>query len=780
MKRGDFGGTLGCPGGFEKWSGQRALEPPFSNAMREDLKKVIEEPSFQKEFKVLSVQAEGGMGVVLKALQTGLNRTVAVKVLLPTLFRDVESVKRFLREARVTADLVHSNIVTLYKVGQVRNLPYLVYEFVDGEELGETMGRKGVFDVDEALELSIQILAALSHAHRHRVVHRDVKPENILVGPLGNVKVMDFGIALAETGMERLTRQGVIIGTPAYMAPEQATGKGISALSDVYAAGVILYEMLAGRLPWDEEQPMQLLSRKVAGTFRPLEQANASLDPFLCKVVNRCLALNPAQRPQSAVTLRRDLERFLETLRADAERSRLEGASPFASRASSGWATSERPSSEGAASHPGGAGDVERRDTAQLELTVGVGEETRPEASLGRRPRARTEALALQYKVPLLAGGGLVLLGLLAALGYRGVMKSRAEALAEKVSFESAYWEYRSGGKLHVGWIGLPGLTPLLRLWRSDGEWELPGSRELTEPERGHYETTVEDLDPYHTMVFSLQVPVMFGPPIASENIRVLGYRELAEEIAREAPALRGRLGDVLMKAGLEGGSAFDRAREDLSEQLSPVRMALDQLSALGQVVWEDGRVTATQRWKLATSLFLLEEVAHQAELLALDSGVSPRDFLAPLYRTGKSPFLEQAVPVAVDLPEGARLPIGPEGEGVGEVTSWLLSDQALTIRTRLPDLGKLTGSEVSVVFRRTGEGPYLIRMSVNGVGPVSIVGMPPVEGVRFVFQTLDPSLLKSGEENELKLEAVSLIGLDGVRGRGELSVSAMNLRLAK
>jgi serine/threonine-protein kinase len=244
----------------------------------------------------------GGMAVVYLALDSELGRPVAVKVLADNLADDADLRRRFVREARLAARLSHPNVVRVYDAGEEDDLPYIVMECVEGESLAETLRREGRLEPARVTELGLQACAGLEHAHRAGLVHRDVKPANLLLTEDGTLKIADFGIAHATEGT-RVTEVGTVLGTAAYLSPEQATGERVTAASDIYSLGVCLYELLSGGLPYDYETLGALLSRRDWGPPPRLE----GVPPALEHAIHACLARDPGDRPVSAAALARDL-----------------------------------------------------------------------------------------------------------------------------------------------------------------------------------------------------------------------------------------------------------------------------------------------------------------------------------------------------------------------------------------------------------------------------------------------------------------------------------------
>lgn len=220
-------------------------------------------------YSILDTIGEGGMAIVYRAKDTLLNRVVAIKVLRPQYASDSEFRERFRREAQSAAALSHPNIVNVYDVGEDSGSNYIVMEWVDGQTLNDIIVRDGRLTVDVTADYSMQILDALEHAHRSGVIHRDIKPHNILITRDGHVKVTDFGIARAASA-SALTETGKVIGTVNYTSPEQARGASAIAESDIYSLGVVMYEMLTGRLPFAGDTPVAVALKHVQEDALPV------------------------------------------------------------------------------------------------------------------------------------------------------------------------------------------------------------------------------------------------------------------------------------------------------------------------------------------------------------------------------------------------------------------------------------------------------------------------------------------------------------------------------
>ena len=231
-------------------------------------------------YKITDKLGEGGMAVVYKGYQQSLNRNVAIKVLRQELAKDEEFVARFRREALAVADLDHPNILHVYDAGFVEGMYYMVMAYVDGGSLRDLMGH-GPLEPDYALSIAAQMADALHHAHQRGIVHRDVKPNNILLTRDGRPLLGDFGIAKALHESTGLTRTGMSIGTPEYMAPEQIQGQKVDGRTDIYALGIVLYEMLAGWAPFSSSTPVASLYKQVNEPPPPLRQVNINIPAWL-------------------------------------------------------------------------------------------------------------------------------------------------------------------------------------------------------------------------------------------------------------------------------------------------------------------------------------------------------------------------------------------------------------------------------------------------------------------------------------------------------------------
>jgi Tol biopolymer transport system component/predicted Ser/Thr protein kinase len=288
-------------------------------------------------YRIMEKIGEGGMGVVYKALDAHLDRPVAVKVLPADRVADAERKRRFVQEAKAASALNHPNIVTVYDITSDQGLDFIVMEFVEGQTLDRLIGRRGM-KLNEALGLAVQVADGLTRAHAAGIVHRDLKPTNVIVTPDGRVKILDFGLAklvenaepeaagptmtMKEAEKPR-TEEGFVIGTAAYMSPEQAEGKKVDARSDIFSFGAVLYEMLTGQKAFSRESRISTLAAVLREEPKAAGQLNDSLPPEVEQVLSRCLRKDPARRWQTMS----DLRVVLQDLKEDSESGKLRAVS---------------------------------------------------------------------------------------------------------------------------------------------------------------------------------------------------------------------------------------------------------------------------------------------------------------------------------------------------------------------------------------------------------------------------------------------------------------------
>ncbi|MBP3815235.1 MAG: Stk1 family PASTA domain-containing Ser/Thr kinase [Firmicutes bacterium] len=259
-------------------------------------------------YELVDKIGEGGMAVVYRAKDRLLNRYVAIKVLRPEYTRDEQFLESFKRESQAAAGLQHPNIVSVYDVGKTGNINYIVMELVDGRPLSEIIEEQAPLEYTEVIEISKQIASALSEAHKHQIIHRDVKPHNILVTKDGVAKLTDFGIAKAVSNSSVMTDTSKIIGSVHYFSPEQARGSYVDERSDIYSLGIVMYEMLTGRVPFDGDNPVEVALKHINEEIIPPSKLVKGIPPNLEKMVMKATDKFQTNRYKSADEMLEDID----------------------------------------------------------------------------------------------------------------------------------------------------------------------------------------------------------------------------------------------------------------------------------------------------------------------------------------------------------------------------------------------------------------------------------------------------------------------------------------
>ncbi|MFD8984539.1 protein kinase [Streptomyces sp. NPDC059564] len=271
-------------------------------------------------YQLRDLLGEGGMASVYLAYDSALDRQVAIKTLHSELGREASFRERFRREAQAVAKLSHTNIVSVFDTGEGELdgavMPYIVMEYVEGQPLGSVLDadvrQYGAMPADKALKVTADVLAALETSHEMGLVHRDIKPGNVMMTKRGIVKVMDFGIARAmQSGVTSMTQTGMVVGTPQYLSPEQALGRGVDARSDLYSVGIMLFQLLTGRIPFEADSPLAIAYAHVQEEPVAPSTINRAITPAMDSLVARALKKNPNERFPTAAAMRDEITRVL-------------------------------------------------------------------------------------------------------------------------------------------------------------------------------------------------------------------------------------------------------------------------------------------------------------------------------------------------------------------------------------------------------------------------------------------------------------------------------------
>ena len=283
--------------------------PVVTETFQTPIRELTTGSSFAGRYQVIEELGHGGMGRVYKVQDTGIKEKIALKLLRPEITLDKETIERFSNELKLARRISHRNVCRMFDLGRAEGTTFITMEFVPGEDLKSFIHRARQLSIGTAISIAKQVCEGLEEAHRLGVVHRDLKPGNIMIDKDGDAKIMDFGIARSLSG-KSITGAGVMIGTPEYMSPEQVEGRDIDQRSDIYSLGVILYEMVTGRVPFEGETPFTIGVKHKSEIPKNPKEINTQLSDDLSRVILRCLEKDRKNRPQSAADVRAELERI--------------------------------------------------------------------------------------------------------------------------------------------------------------------------------------------------------------------------------------------------------------------------------------------------------------------------------------------------------------------------------------------------------------------------------------------------------------------------------------
>ena len=270
-------------------------------------------------YQIIKTLGEGGMANVYLAHDTILDRNVAVKVLRGDLATDEKFVRRFQREALSASSLSHPNIVEMYDVGEDDGQYYIVMEFVDGKTLKQVLKQRGHLSVTEVIDIMLQLTDGMAHAHDAYIIHRDIKPQNIMILSNGMIKITDFGVATALNSTQ-LTQTNSVMGTVHYLPPEQAQGKGSTIRSDIYSMGIMMYELLSGLVPYKGDNAVEIALKHLKEPLPSIRKVSSSIPQSIENVIIRATAKNPKNRYADAREMYEDLKTALDDSRKDEKR----------------------------------------------------------------------------------------------------------------------------------------------------------------------------------------------------------------------------------------------------------------------------------------------------------------------------------------------------------------------------------------------------------------------------------------------------------------------------
>lgn len=263
-----------------------------------------------ERYKIKSLLGEGGMAVVYLADDLIARKEVAIKIIKEDTMKNPVNLTRFEREARAAASLNHQNIVRVINIGTCEGRPYMVNELIKGQTLRDVLNVRGKFSVLEACDIMYQLCSAVLHAHQHGVIHRDIKPQNVYISQDSSIKLGDFGIATFQNA-SRVTKSEVVVGSVHYLAPEISQGNPATIKSDIYALGITFFELLTGKVPFDDESPVTVALKHIKDKMPSVRKFNPKVPQCVEKIINKACEKNPQSRYKSVFDMRKDIDRII-------------------------------------------------------------------------------------------------------------------------------------------------------------------------------------------------------------------------------------------------------------------------------------------------------------------------------------------------------------------------------------------------------------------------------------------------------------------------------------
>ncbi len=264
-------------------------------------------------YQVIAELGRGGMAVVYKCFEENLNRFVAIKVLSEHLAHDKEVKERFLREAKAMASINHNNVIKVHFIGEEKGQPYFAMEYIQGQSLAQLLKPSYALNLSHAKNILKQAASGLAAAHKKKLIHRDIKPANLMIAEDGSLKIVDFGIAQSQEFDKKLTSTGEMVGTPGYLSPEVCTGQKVDERADIFSLGIVFYQMLAGKVPFDNDSPLGLMLEVVEANIQDIRKINKKVDKKTAKLLQRMIARDPNLRVQTCAAIIEHLGKEIST-----------------------------------------------------------------------------------------------------------------------------------------------------------------------------------------------------------------------------------------------------------------------------------------------------------------------------------------------------------------------------------------------------------------------------------------------------------------------------------